>query len=104
MAENIESHLIEKRVFKPSKDFAKKARIKSLEQYRRMYRESIKRPDKFWAREAGELLWRKRWRRVLEWKPPFAKWFVGGKLNPSRNCLYRHLSHPSPNQAALIRG
>ena len=52
MDENIESHLVEKRVFKPAKAFAKHARIRSLEQYRRMYRESIKRPEKFWAREA----------------------------------------------------
>ncbi len=60
METNIESHLIEKRVFKPAKDFAKKARIKSLAQYRKMYGESIRRPDTFWAREAKELAWRKR--------------------------------------------
>src|SRR5256714_11904311 len=83
MAENIESHLIEKRVFKPSKNLAKGARIKSLEQYRRMYRESINRPAKFWAREASELVWQKRWKAVLKWKAPFAQWFVGGELNVS---------------------
>ena len=55
METNIESHLIEKRVFKPAKDFAKKARIKSLAQYRKMYRESMRQPDAFWAREAKEL-------------------------------------------------
>src|SRR5882724_13097590 len=77
---NIESHLKEKRVFKPSKEFAQRARIKNLAQYRPMYRESIKHPDKFWSREAGERLWRKRWRKVLEWKAPFAKWFIGGQL------------------------
>src|SRR5436309_973112 len=54
MHDNIESHLIEKRVFKPSRDFAKRARIKSLDQYRRMYRESIRQPAKFWAREASD--------------------------------------------------
>ena len=84
MNTNIESHLIEKRVFKPSKSFAKKARIRSLAQYRRMYRESIRHPEKFWAREAKELVWQKRWKKVLQWKAPFAKWFVGGKLNVSR--------------------
>ena len=63
MHDNIESHLIEKRVFKPPKDFAKKARIKSLDQYRRMYRESINRPAKFWAREAHELVWRAPWKK-----------------------------------------
>ena len=102
MTENIESHLIEKRVFKPSKDFAKTARIKSLEQYRRMYRESIKSPAKFWAREAGELVWRKRWKSVLKWKAPFAQWFAGGKLNVSENCLDRHLQGPTKNKVAIL--
>jgi acetyl-CoA synthetase len=75
MAENIESHLVEKRVFKPAKNFAKGARIKSLEQYRRMYRESINRPEKFWAREASELVWQRRWKSVLKWKAPFTQCF-----------------------------
>ena len=102
MAENIESHLIEKRVFKPAKAFAKTARIGTLQQYRRMYRESVERPEKFWAREASELVWQKRWSKVLEWKAPFAKWFVGGKLNVSENCLDRHLSGPNRNKAAIL--
>jgi acetyl-CoA synthetase len=102
MAENIESHLVEKRVFKPSKAFAKAARIKSLEQYHRMYRESIKNPAKFWAREANELVWQKRWKSVLKWKAPFAQWFVGGKLNLSENCLDRHLSGPKRNKVAIL--
>ena len=99
---NIESHLIEKRVFKPSKDFAKRARIKSLDQYRRMYRESISRPGKFWGREAKELTWQKQWKKAVEWKVPFAKWFVGGKLNLSENCLDRHLAGPRRNKAAIL--
>src|SRR5216110_2768998 len=102
MHTNIESHLVEKRVFKPSKDFAKKARIKSLDQYRRMYRESIYRPEKFWAREADQLLWQKRWKKVLEWRAPFAKWFIGGRLNVSENCLDRHLAGPNRNKAAIL--
>ena len=102
MHNNIESHLIEKRVFKPPKDFAKSARINSLEQYRRMYRESIKQPEKFWAREANELVWRKPWKKVLHWNAPFAKWFVGGKLNISENCLDRHLTGPRRNKAAIL--
>jgi acetyl-CoA synthetase len=102
MAENIESHLVEKRVFKPATAFAKGARIKSLEQYRRLYRESIARPEKFWAREASELVWQKRWTSVLKWKPPFAQWFVGGKLNVSENCLDRHLTGPKKNKVAIL--
>jgi acetyl-CoA synthetase len=102
MSTNIESHLVENRVFKPAKEFSKKARIQSLAQYRKMWEESIKRPDKFWAREAAELDWNKKWSKVLEWKEPFAKWFIGGKLNVSENCLDRHLAGPRKNKAALI--
>src|SRR2546427_8489642 len=102
MQNNIESHLVEKRVFKPSRDFAKNTRIKSLAQYRRMYRESIRQPAKFWAREASELVWRAPWKKVLEWKAPFAKWFFGGKLNISENCLDRHLAGPRRNKAAIL--
>src|SRR2546423_11949396 len=99
---NIESHLKEKRVFKPAKGFARDARIKNLAQYRRMYRESIKQPGKFWTREARELSWQKPWRKALEWKAPFAKWFVGGRLNLSENCLDRHLSTHRRNKAAIL--
>jgi acetyl-CoA synthetase len=102
MHNDIESHLIEKRVLKPHKNFAKNARIKSLAQYRRMYRESIKQPAKFWGREASELVWRTPWKKVLYWNAPFAKWFVGGKLNISENCLDRHLNGPRRNKAAIL--
>ncbi|PYJ42499.1 MAG: acetate--CoA ligase [Verrucomicrobia bacterium] len=102
METHIESHLVEKRVFKPPKDFQRRARIKSLAQYQKMYRESIRQPDKFWRREAKELTWHKPWKRVLEWKAPFAKWFVGGQLNISENCLDRHLTGPRRNKAALL--
>src|SRR5439155_1176922 len=104
MQNNIESHLVEKRVFKPSRDFAKNTRIKSLDQYRRMYRESIRQPAKFWGREASELVWRAPWKKVLEWKAPFAKWFVRGTLKISEKCLDRHLSAEGfrANKAAFI--
>ncbi|HZJ38714.1 MAG TPA: acetate--CoA ligase [Chthoniobacterales bacterium] len=102
MAENIESHLVEKRIFKPAKQFSQASRIRGLKHYQRVYRESIARPEKFWAREAGELVWQKRWRKVLQWKAPFAKWFIGGKLNVSENCLDRHLSGPKRNKAAIL--
>jgi acetyl-CoA synthetase len=102
MHDNIESHLVEKRVFKPPRDFSRRTRIKSLGQYRRVYRESMRQPAKFWAREASELVWRAKWKKVLEWKAPFAKWFVGGKLNISENCLDRHLTGPRRNKAAII--
>jgi len=103
MAEsNIESHLVEKRVFKPSKEFSKNSRINSFAQYQKLYRESIRQPDKFWTREARELTWRAPWKTALKWKPPFAQWFVGGKLNVSENCLDRHLQTHRRNKAAII--
>src|SRR3954466_15172118 len=99
---SIESHLVEKRVFKPAKDFSKKARISSLAQYKEMWEESIKKPEKFWAREAAELTWQQKWTKALEWKEPYAKRFIGGKLNVSENCLDRHLGTARQNKAALL--
>ena len=98
---NIESHLIENRVFPPPAAFAQQAHVGSLAEYERMYRESIDDPDKFWAREAEELLWQEKWDTVLEWNCPDAKWFVGGKLNVSENCLDRHLSGPRRDKVAI---
>ncbi len=100
---NITSMLHEERVFPPPKEFAAKAHIKSLAEYRKVYRESIQSPEKFWNRMAKqELVWFKPWKQVLQWKLPFAKWFVGGQLNVSYNCLDRHLDSPTANRAALI--
>ena len=100
---SITSVLIENRVFRPAKDFSKQARIRSLAQYRKLYNESIRSPEKFWARQAKEeLVWFKPWKKVLEWKEPFAKWFIGGQLNVSYNCLDRHLGTATANKAALI--
>lgn len=100
---NIESHLIEKRVFTPKKTFSLKAHISSFEQYQKLYRKSIRNPEDFWSQQASELLvWRKKWKSVLEWKAPFARWFVGGTLNVSENCLDQHLTGSRRNQAALI--
>ena len=102
MSKNIESHLIENRVFKPSRAFSKASLVGSLDEYKKLHATSVKAPDKFWAREAAELFWQKKWTRVLDWKPPFAKWFVGGQLNASENCLDRHLDGPRRNKAAII--
>src|SRR5882672_5865911 len=99
----ITSVLQEKRVFPPAKDFSSRAHIKSLAQYRKRYNESIRSPEKFWAKEAkAELVWFKPWKKVLQWKVPFAKWFVGGKINVSYNCLDRHLNTATANKAAII--
>jgi acetyl-CoA synthetase len=98
----IDSISKEKRVFKPTKKFLATARIGSLDAYRKLYRESIAKPDKFWGREAEALRWSKKFRKVLDWKPPYAQWFVGGKLNAADNCLDRHLETARRNQAAII--
>jgi acetyl-CoA synthetase len=102
-SKNIESHLIENRVFAPPKAFSKKAYVSTFEQYQELYRQSIAHPEEFWSQQASELLvWRKKWKSVLEWKEPFARWFVDGKLNVSENCLDRHVNSPRRNKAALI--
>ena len=102
-AVNITSVLHEERVFYPPKAFAQQAHVKSMAQYLKLYRESIRDPEKFWGRQAkNELVWFKPWKKVLQWKEPFAKWFVGGQLNVSVNCLDRWLGTPVANKAALI--
>src|SRR2546430_1676018 len=98
----ISSTLQENRIFPPPAEFSAKARIKSRAEYDRLYRESIDRPDEFWSREAEALKWFKKWDRVLEWNCPHAKWFVGGKINVSYNCLDRHLTTARKNKAAII--
>src|SRR6516162_8581237 len=100
---SITSVLQENRVFRPSKEFAKNAHVKSLAQYRKLYNESVRSPEKFWGKQAkNELVWFKPWTKVLQWKAPFAKWFVGGKLNVSHNCLDKWLGTATANKAALI--
>lgn len=102
-AAGIESVLREERVFRPAREFSARAHIKSMAQYRRMYRESIAAPERFWGRHArNELVWFKPWKRVLQWKEPVARWFDGGQLNVSVNCLDRHLDGAIGNQAAII--
>jgi acetyl-CoA synthetase len=93
----------EKRVFKPAKTFSERAQVRSLAQYQKLYNESVRAPDKFWDKQAkNELVWFKPWRKVLEWKEPFAKWFIGGQLNVSHNCLDKWLGTATANKAALI--
>ncbi len=99
----IESILQEKRLFQPPAEFSQKAYIKSLEDYQRLYDQAKADPEKFWAELAEqELDWFQKWDTVLDWQPPFAQWFVGGKLNISYNCLDRHLTTWRRNKAALI--
>ncbi|MCC3593249.1 acetate--CoA ligase [Microcoleus sp. PH2017_28_MFU_U_A] len=101
--DTIESILQEKRLFQPPAEFSQKAHIKSLEEYQALYDKAKADPQAFWAELATqELDWFQNWDTVLDWQPPFAKWFVNGKINISYNCLDRHLTTWRKNKAALI--
>ncbi|WP_293156919.1 acetate--CoA ligase [Microcoleus sp. bin48.metabat.b7b8b9.023] len=101
--DTIESILQEKRLFPPTAEFSEKAHVKSLEEYRALYEKAKADPQAFWAELATqELDWFQNWDTVLDWQPPFAKWFVNGKINISYNCLDRHLTTWRKNKAALI--
>ena len=99
----IESTLQEKRLFTPPSEFSQQAEIKSQQEYQTLYEKAKSNPEEFWANLAEtELHWFEKWNQVLDWNPPFAKWFVGGKLNIAYNCLDRHLTTWRKNKAALI--
>ncbi|MEP6819142.1 MAG: acetate--CoA ligase [bacterium] len=99
---NIESHQVEDRLFPPPPAFSDRAHIKSEEQLESLRAEASANPEAFWARMAQELHWFKQWDTVLNWQPPHAEWFGGGKINVSYNCLDRHLTTARRNKVALI--
>jgi acetyl-CoA synthetase len=90
--------LREDRTFPPAPAFRAQAHVRDES----IYAEADRDPEAFWARMAGELEWSRQWDKVLDWQPPHAKWFVGGALNISVNCLDRHVRGPRRNKAALI--
>jgi len=94
----IETLLQEERVFGPPESFRSSAHVQSD----RVYEEAKKDFEGFWASAAEGLHWFRRWEKVLEWTPPFAKWFLGGKLNACYNCVDRHISNWRRNKAAII--
>ena len=96
--EPIQALLKEGRKFPPPKDFTRAARVTSPA----IYKEAKANPLRFWEKQAKELRWMKPWKKTQEWKLPYAKWFVGGKLNVSDNCLDRHVEGPRRNKAAFI--
>jgi acetyl-CoA synthetase len=102
---DIESLLKERRVFRPSPDFVRRANWNktTVREYRDL---GAKNPERFWAKMAKEnVTWFSPWKKILVWKPPFAKWFVGGRLNVSYNCLDRHLEGENAwrrNKAAIV--
>ena len=94
--------LKEKRLFNPPADFKKNALVSGLPKLKALQKLAARSPEKFWAKVAAELQWMKPWKKTLVWNPPFAQWFVGGKLNLTVNCLDRHLDGPRKNKAALV--
>jgi len=101
----ITSMSVENRKFPPSKEFTKNSYIKSLAEYKKIYKRSIEDPDGFWGEQADQLItWYKKWDKVMvnDFKNARHEWFVGGKLNVSYNCLDRHLTTATKNKAALI--
>ncbi|VVB55420.1 Acetyl-coenzyme A synthetase [uncultured archaeon] len=107
MAENtIESLQDEKRIFNPPSEFSKKAYIKSFDEYKEIYKQSINDPTSFWAEKAHQLDWFKKWEKANSWDPEKAicRWFEGGKLNASYNCLDRHLSQRGDRIAIFWEG
>jgi len=101
----ITSMMEEKRSFPPSKEFSSKAHIKSLEEYKKLYEKSIKDPDGFWGEQAQNLEWFKKWDKVLDYSfgdNLYVKWFQGGKINVTVNCLDRHLKTAKKDKVALL--
>ncbi|MDX2035800.1 MAG: acetate--CoA ligase [Isosphaeraceae bacterium] len=99
---SITSVLTESRVFPPPAEFSRVAHVPSIEEYDRLWNWAKDRPEEFWAETAKAIDWIEPFQTVLEWNPPHAKWFVGGKLNASANCVDRHCEGASKNKAAII--
>ena len=102
--EDLDSLLKENRTFKPTSTFSAHAHIKDFKEYKELYEFAQKHPEAYWESEAGQLHWHREWDKVLEWNPPDAKWFIGGKLNVSYNCLDRHLKKRGEKTAILWEG
>src|SRR5687768_12246009 len=79
-----------------------KISVRTGKRLEKISKEALAEPDKFWADQARNLIWFKEWNHILEWNPPFARWFVGGTLNASVNCLDRHINTDTKNKAAII--
>ena len=99
----IDTVMIEKRLFPPSDEFTSQAKIASMEAYQSLYDEAKADPEAFWGRLAEEELhWFEPFTKILEWDPPFAKWFTGGKTNVSYNCLDVHLDTERRDKLAIM--
>ena len=100
----MEQGIMSDKLFSPSKEFSRKARISQMERYWEIYNRSIKNPEAFWGEIAKRINWVKKWDKVREYDFVEAKikWFEGGTLNASFNCLDRHVEAGFGDQIALI--
>jgi acetyl-CoA synthetase len=98
------SMMHEERVFSPSKEVSDRAHIKSMEEYRKLYQESLDDPEGFWGRLAKDIEWFKKWDKVMvdDFANARHEWFVGGKLNVAYNCLDRHVKGERKDKVAIL--
>ena len=101
-AGQIDNVMKEERIFPPPAEFAAKARVGSMEEYRKLYAQAADDLEGFWGNLARELHWFEPFKKVLQWDEPFAQWFVGGKTNASYNCLDAHLTTHRRDKPAII--
>jgi len=99
--QEFDPHVLEEKAVPPPKEFSQHAHVKSLDEYRKMYERAAQDPEGFWGEQSKLIDWFEQPTKVLEWHLPHAKWFVGGKLNVSHNCLDRHIEK-NGNKPALI--
>src|SRR5574338_292007 len=100
----LESHLDERRVFPPPRELQARARVRSMEEYQQLRRRALEDPEGFWSAEARTLDWIRPWSRFFEKESPFCRFFVGGQLNLSANCLDRHLAARGDKPAIVWEG
>jgi acetyl-CoA synthetase len=99
--QEFDPHVLEEKPIPPPAEFSKRAHVKSLDEYRKLYERAARDPEAFWAEQAKMIDWFAPFDRVLDWNIPHAKWFIGGKLNVAYNCLDRHLEKRG-NKPALL--
>src|SRR5579862_2271790 len=99
--QEFDPHILDEKPVPPPEEFSKRAHVKSLEEYRAMYDRAVANPEEFWGEQAKMLHWFAPPTKILDWQVPHAKWFVGGKINVSYNCVDRHLAN-SANKPALL--
>jgi len=100
--DKIESLLTENRLFEPEASFCQHAHIKSRAESDKIREQALADPETFWSDIAAQLHWFTPWSKVLDWQPPFARWFVGGKTNLSYNCLDRQIEAGNGAKTAIL--